>query len=224
MKIIYIPVLIFYGYIINGGKGNKLMTYKEAIIESLQQLNGHAYLKDIYIVFSTIYDKELVSSWKAIIRDILESYSSDSSKFNGEDLFYSVEGVGSGHWGLRDFLENDKIDLTQEDDEFSEGKILLKKHLQRERSIKLIELSKKRLIEKNGRLYCEVCGFDFEKVYGELGNNFIEAHHIKPVSQMSDNEKTSIEDIVMVCSNCHSMIHRKKPWLTFENIKDIIKK
>ena len=32
-------------------------------------------------------------------------------------------------------------------------------------------------------------------------------------------EKTKIEDIVMLCSNCHSMIHRKKPWTTKDNLK-----
>ena len=55
-----------------------------------------------------------------------------------------------------------------------------------------------------------------------MGEKFIEAHHIKPVSQMDENEKTSIDDIVMVCSNCHSMIHRKKPWLTIDKIKEIL--
>ena len=39
---------------------------------------------------------------------------------------------------------------------------------------------------------------------------------------MDENEKTSIDDIVMVCSNCHSMIHRKKPWLTIDKIKEIL--
>ena len=132
--------------------------------------------------------------------------------------------MGKGHWGLRNFESENHVELTQEDDEFSEGKILLKNHLHRERNVKLIELSKKKFIEKHGRLYCEVCSFDFEATYGELGKNFIEAHHIKPVSQMTENGKTSIDDIVMVCSNCHSMIHRKKPWLTVNNIKQIIRK
>ena len=102
-----------------------------------------------------------------------------------------------------------EVELTQEDDEFFEGKILLKNHLQRERNVKLIEIAKKKFIEKHEYLYCEVCGFDYEKTYGELGKKFIEAHHIKPVSQMAENERTSIDDIIMVCSNCHSMIHRK---------------
>jgi len=30
-----------------------------------------------------------------------------------------------------------------------------------------------------------VCGFDFKKVYGELGDGFIEAHHLLPISQKS---------------------------------------
>ena len=200
------------------------MTYKEAILKSLEKLGGHAYLTDIYTVFQEIYDNNLPKSWKANIRAIIEDNSSDSFRYKGgEDLFYSVEGLGNGHWGLRNFNQTESIELTQEDDEFSEGKILLRKHLQRERNVKLIELSKKKFIEQNGHLYCEVCGFDFEKTYGELGVKFIEAHHIKPVSQMAENEKTSIDDIVMVCSNCHSMIHRKKPWLTIDKIKSIIK-
>ena len=201
------------------------MTYKEIIMKALEILGGHAYLSDIYTVFLSIYEGDLPKSWKANIRAIIEDNSSDSIRYKGaEDLFYSVEGVGKGHWGLRDFASETHVDLTQEDDEFSEGKILLKSHLQRERNVKLIELSKKKFIEKHGRLYCEVCGFDFEATYGELGNNFIEAHHIKPVSQMTENEKTSIDDIVMVCSNCHSMIHRKKPWLTIDKLKTIIGK
>lgn len=200
------------------------MTYKEAVIKALQQLNGHAYLKDIYSNVANIYDKPLGKNWKAVIRATLEINSSDSDAFKGEDLFYSVEGLGNGHWGLRNFNQEEAIELTQEDDEFSEGKILLKKHLQRERNVKLIEIAKKKFIEKHGRLYCEVCGFDFEKTYGELGKKFIEAHHIKPVSQMTENEKTNIDDIVMVCSNCHSMIHRKKPWLTVSNIKQIVRR
>ena len=199
------------------------MTYIEAVVKALQQLNGHAYLKDIYNNFPNIYDKPLGENWKAVIRATLEINSSDSDAFKGKDLFYSVEGLGNGHWGLRDFESETHVELTQEDDEFSEGKILLKKHLQRERNVKLIEIAKKKFIEKHGRLYCEVCGFDFEKTYGELGKKFIEAHHVKPVSQMNENEKTSIDDIVMVCSNCHSMIHRKKPWLTIDKIKSIIK-
>lgn len=199
------------------------MTYKERIVEALKNLGGHAYLSDIYDAFEKISkDIVLPLSYKAIIRSILERHSSDSTVFDGkENLFYSVDGLGNGHWGLIAF--KDTLELTQEDDEFSEGKLLLKKHLQRERNPKLISEAKKTFFAKNGRLFCEVCGFDFKEKYGELGENFIEAHHTKPISTMSDGETTKIEDITMVCSNCHSMIHRKKPWLNKESLKALIK-
>ena len=201
------------------------MTYKEKIVEALKILGGHAYLKDIYAVFEDIaYDDVLPKSYKAIIRATLEHNSSDSTVYDGqEDLFYSVDGIGNGHWGLRDLSSIHEIELTQEDDEFSEGKILLKKHLSRERNPQLISKAKRNFLQKHGRLFCEVCGFDFAKTYGEIGENFIEAHHIRPVSQMTDGEKTKLEDIVMVCSNCHSMLHRKKPWLTVEQMKKVLK-
>ncbi|WP_144467670.1 HNH endonuclease [Bacillus toyonensis] len=43
--------------------------------------------------------------------------------------------------------------------------------------------------------------------------DFIEGHHTIPVSQLKEGEKTKIEDIIMVCANCHRMLHRRKPWL-----------
>lgn len=57
----------------------------------------------------------------------------------------------------------------------------------------------------------------------DIGKDFIEAHHSKPISEMKENEKTKIEDIVLLCSNCHSMIHRKRPWLSKNNIRRLLK-
>lgn len=123
-----------------------------------------------------------------------------------------VEGKNKGHYGLIIQREN-SYDLSADDDEFSEGKQFLKLHLSRERNQYLITKSKQKFkAEHNGELYCEVCGFNFYDFYGDLGIDFIEAHHTKPVSKMKPNEKTRFEDIVMLCSNCHSMIHRRKPW------------
>jgi 5-methylcytosine-specific restriction protein A len=58
---------------------------------------------------------------------------------------------------------------------------------------------------------CEACGFTFEAAYpGIEKNRYIEAHHLLPVSQLkgmkvSRNPKT---DFVVLCANCHRMIHR----------------
>ena len=200
------------------------MTYKEKIIKTLEMLNGHGYLSDIYKEFEKLGDESLPQSWQANIRATIEDHSSDSDRYKGkEDLFYMVEGRGNGHWGLRNYEPQEFAEYTQEDDEFSEGKTYLKQHLARERNPQLIARAKKLYKQNNGHLYCQICGFDFEEKYGNLGEDFIEAHHIKPVSEMITGEKTRVEDIIMVCSNCHSMIHRRKPWLKLNELKSIIR-
>ena len=198
-------------------------TWKEECVLILEKLGGHAYLKDVYEKFLEIHTRPIIENYKAAIRDTLEKGSSESEKFDGTALFYMVEGKNKGHYGL---INQDKatFDLTSDDDEFCEGKELLKLHLMRERNQYLITKAKQKFkIEHNNKLFCEACGFDFVEKYGDLGIGFIEAHHIKPVSEMRHNEKTKLEDIVMLCSNCHSMIHRKKPWTTKDTLKTIIK-
>lgn len=100
-----------------------------------------------------------------------------------------IDGKNKGHYGLIE-QKNCSLDLTADDDDFSEGKELLKLHLTRERNQYLITRSKQKFRDEHGgRLYCEICGFDFAEVYGDLGNGFIEAHHTKPVSEMKPDEK-----------------------------------
>ena len=67
---------------------------------------------------------------------------------------------------------------------------------------------------------CLVCGFDFKEAYGELGADYVEVHHVVPVSKMGSNYRVNIEsDLVPLCSNCHSMVHRKDPPLSVEELK-----
>lgn len=200
------------------------MTWKESVIFALRKLNGIANWKDIalYIVDNNLRE-DIPKSVDATVRGTLERHSSDSSAFAGEDLFYSVFGIGKGVWGLRDFVpDKEHVDLTQDDYSCPEGRKFLKEHIVRERNATLIVKAKEKFIKSHGHLYCEVCGFDFEKTYGKLGENFIEAHHIKPVSEMNEGEQTKSDDFVMLCSNCHSMIHRKKPWLSKEKLKKLL--
>lgn len=71
---------------------------------------------------------------------------------------------------------------------------------------------------------CAVCGLEFEKVYGEIGKGFIEVHHSVPVSMMEDGHVVDpIAELYPLCSNCHSMVHRKNPPYTIEELKSRIK-
>lgn len=81
-------------------------------------------------------------------------------------------------------------------------------HKARERNREVVELAKKRFVAIHSDLFCQVCGFSFGKTYGELGAGFIEAHHVKPIASMQPGEVTKVEDIMLLCSNCHSVVHR----------------
>lgn len=105
--------------------------------------------------------------------------------------------------------------------EAEEGRILTRVHRIRERKRELVEEKKKRFAIKNGRLFCEVCGFDFEKVYGEGGKGLIECHHIRPVHTLRPGEKTRLEDLVLICPNCHRLIHSRKPWFTLNELGEL---
>lgn len=101
-----------------------------------------------------------------------------------------------------------------------EGRLIQSIHLRRERNFQLINEAKK-LFKKThgGKLFCEICRFSFEEVYGSIGENFIEAHHIIPVSQMKIDHRTSISELMMLCSNCHRMAHRENGMETLQDIK-----
>ena len=70
---------------------------------------------------------------------------------------------------------------------------------------------------------CAVCGMDFEKVYGEIGRGFIHVHHIVPLSSIGkEYELDPINDLIPVCPNCHSMLHRHDPPLMVEELRNTI--
>ena len=118
--------------------------------------------------------------------------------------------------------ENLKHDINNR--EFMEGNLVERMHKQRERNPKVIGEAKELFINKYGKVFCEVCGFDFEKEYGEIGKNFIEGHHTIAVKDMKPNHKTVVEDIALLCSNCHSMIHSRKEMLSILELKEILRK
>lgn len=111
-----------------------------------------------------------------------------------------------------------------EEDGFPEGQALYRLHRTYERSPLLVEQAKSRVLRKNGRLVCQVCRFDFFQTYGPVGKHFIECHHVVPVSELGVGGKTKVNDIVLVCSNCHRMLHRRRPWLTVDSLKSLLSK
>lgn len=109
-----------------------------------------------------------------------------------------------------------------DDVEATEGRILTRIHQKRERSAKLVKKKKQQVINTTGKLECEVCGFDYEKIYGKRGHGFAECHHTKPVCEIEEGKKTKLSDLVIVCANCHRMIHKSRPWLSANKLKTLL--
>ena len=82
-----------------------MATWKEDIIKALENLGGKAHLSEIYKEVEKIRPDNLNPTWDRTVQRELETNSSDSDAFEGEDIFYSVEGKGKGVWGLRNFKD-----------------------------------------------------------------------------------------------------------------------
>lgn len=87
-------------------------------------------------------------------------------------------------------------------------RLLLVHHRQREQGLRKAKI--RATLDAAGRLKCEVpgCSFDFEEIYGELGKDYAEVHHLSPLAASAAPRRTSLNDLVIVCANCHAMIHR----------------
>lgn len=114
-------------------------------------------------------------------------------------------------------------DDEEEQLKVKEGKVIYKLHKHRERNPKLNKKKKENYLKKYGKLDCEICGFDFYEIYGELGKGFMECHHKTPLSEIEGESLTSIDDLALVCANCHRMLHRELDSLSVNELKKIIK-
>ncbi len=124
-------------------------------------------------------------------------------------------------------LEDDEMTETLPDiDEMSisvqEGSKHWRTHLRRERNPKIVQAKKAHVLQQTNQLACEACGFDFMSFYGEIGDGFCEAHHIKPLAEATQVAETSLADLAILCSNCHRMIHRTKPMISISELRQLI--
>lgn len=73
------------------------------------------------------------------------------------------------------------------------------------------EINRAACIEIHGTT-CKACGFNFATVYGPVGADFIEVHHVELVARLAPGTILDpATDLVPLCSNCHSMAHKRRP-------------
>jgi len=84
----------------------------------------------------------------------------------------------------------------------------------RKRNRALIEAKK---AASDGR--CDVCRFRFKDRYGRLMPDCLVAHHVKPIGRRKRSAKTTLEDIALLCPNCHAAVHTEDPPIPLEKIQ-----
>jgi 5-methylcytosine-specific restriction protein A len=133
------------------------------------------------------------------------------------------EGIASGelHGIPRQPDEVDETGTTA-----IEGRLLVRRALARERDPKLRALKIAQVMRGGRPLHCEVCDFDFARTYGDLGEGYIEVHHVTPL-YVSGSRETRLDDLACLCANCHRMCHRSRPgesWRTPTALREQIRK
>ncbi|WP_180687529.1 HNH endonuclease [Streptomyces gossypiisoli] len=133
------------------------------------------------------------------------------------------EGIGSGELQLVP-PQPDEVDETGAT--AIEGRLLVRRALARERDPRLRALKIQQVRRSGRQLRCEVCDFDFAHTYGDLGEGYIEVHHVTPL-YVSGTRETKLNDLACLCANCHRMCHRSRPgesWRTPTSLREQIQK
>ncbi|OGG93626.1 MAG: HNH endonuclease [Candidatus Lambdaproteobacteria bacterium RIFOXYD2_FULL_50_16] len=119
--------------------------------------------------------------------------------------------------------EDEKLLDVDGDLSGKEGNPRFVAHLRRERNSKIVKQKKAAILRETGALRCEVCKFDFKSFYGKLGSDFCEVHHLLQLSKADGLVKTKLDDLAVVCSNCHRIIHKHDPMLSLNQLKKVIR-
>lgn len=157
-----------------------------------------------------------MESYSKLDKEVFQEFSSDIKLLN--QIASNIKQVADNHELSKEIYKigNDEMSET---DSVKEGQVLYKLHKLRERNRKIIDAKKKTVLKEKGEIKCEACDFDFEKTYGELGKGYIECHHLIPLSNFHVNKETTLDDLALICSNCHRMIHKDLSINTIEEFK-----
>ncbi|BBO99811.1 winged helix-turn-helix domain-containing protein [Sulfuriferula nivalis] len=141
---------------------------------------------------------------------------------------HNAKKSGNGVWELTELGIKKaealaaKIDINYPDDvsdTFFEGAVRQINVNKYERS----KTARDKCIDHYGHK-CSVCDMDFENIYGEIGLDFIHVHHITPISKIGKlYELDPVKDLRPICPNCHSMLHRRTPPFTIEELKKLMR-
>jgi len=178
-----------------------------------------------FLINGIKYDPCISESWPAEWNDLScritrSPVAGEDEDFSPADLTIDWAGIALGM-----FLSlMNVVPIDTEKSETIEGQLEGKTYQIISTRYERNPLNRKLCLALKGCI-CAICGFDFHAFYGDIGKGFIEVHHIEPVSTMCEARIIDPKiDLIPACSNCHSMIHRRKPPYLPEDILELMSK
>ena len=170
-------------------------TWEDDIVSALTGLGGTGPYMQIYKGVASLRT-DLPSSWKAMVRRHIQDRSSDSVGFKRRtDLFFSVEGLGHGVWGLRDFVLSTPIasDLSlgnESPERVQQETYRILRDTRLARQVKLLH-----------RDACQICGIT---LHVSPMRTYSEAHHIIPLGGVHKGPDIA-SNVIVLCPNDHAL-------------------
>jgi len=127
----------------------------------------------------------------------------------------------AGKWAYR--YNEKELHGADGDAEMSalEGEPRLMIHFHRERDSHIAQAKRDAVIASSGRLVCEACGISATDKYPGLNGEICEVHHRLPLAESCGNIETRLEDLAVLCANCHRAIHRCSPMPGIEEFRNM---
>ena len=157
------------------------------------------------------------------LAEALRTYTGPDDFTSGAQIFELLRGLDfrvepvsalpSSHPSPSSSLSGRPRTVTPTDEERSwmEGDRRLARHLVRERSGSMPAQFKAGFRIAHGKLFCQRCARDYVDVYkdAEIAEACFEVHHTVPVSKMARGHVTTVDQLQLLCANCHRATHRE---------------
>lgn len=151
-----------------------------------------------------------------------QEYQSSHHLHIGKQISVPKPGISAipGYVRVADSDATPDLDVDIHTLAATEGRRRLVLHLQRERNQTVVRNKKKQAAS----LDCEVCGFSFARAYGAAASDYCEVHHLLPLSEVEHASRTRMEDLAILCANCHRVVHLHNPPYTLHQVRSMLAK
>lgn len=205
---------------VEGQKGIWLNALIKAAEENLPALIKQHIREDFHCLFDNVYSiEELISISSKLKNDeeILAAFQGHiSSKAIDTYIRFYASKYNIDLKTINVTNKNNKQVSLEEENIQVEGRLTEVRILRHQRN----RIARQKCLEASNYT-CYVCGFNFEKTYGEIGKGFMEVHHKTPLSEYDEEHEIPQSELCALCSNCHSMVHRNKEVLDVDELRRI---